>query len=203
MERHVPADVVRSVFSVAFRVLMSPPQSQPRIRMHLCVFVCMCMHGSVFVCAYLCGGQNPVRRSKGEPRDILMSTFQWKGEGMEQVWNFLILSQLVPFDSRLHTLANAHTTMLTRAVLASKHVIVPAGVTRCTTLFWAFIQSSGEFVTPSLSQVSPAPSLPIITSEPKASQLTAPPPPSCCLSHPSCSQQQWQEPAALLRRSGP
>lgn len=83
-----------------------------------------------------------------------MSSFQWKGEGMEQVWNFPILPHLV-------------LVMHTHAEQALRPVIVPAGVTRCTPLFRAFILSSGEFATPSLSQVSSAPSLPLITSEPK------------------------------------
>lgn len=41
-----------------------------------CVCVCLCE------CAYLCEGQKPVHGSIGEQEDILMSSFQWKGEGM-------------------------------------------------------------------------------------------------------------------------
>jgi len=51
--------------------LMSLSHSEPRIR------VCVCL------CAYLCEGQKPVHRSIGEQEDNLMSSFQWKGEGME------------------------------------------------------------------------------------------------------------------------
>lgn len=42
-ETLVPADIFLSVFSVAFRVLMSPSQSKPRIRIHVCVCVCVCI----------------------------------------------------------------------------------------------------------------------------------------------------------------
>lgn len=53
----------------------------------------------------------------------------------------------------------------THAVRALRPVIVPAGVARCALLFWAFILSSVESATPSLSQVPSAPSLPFITSK--------------------------------------
>lgn len=58
--------------------LMSLSHSEPRIK------VCE-RSESVGVCvfAFLCEGQKPVHRSKGEQEDILMSSFQWKGEGME------------------------------------------------------------------------------------------------------------------------
>lgn len=53
--------------------LMSLSHSEPRIK----AWVCMC------VFAYLCEGQKPVHGSIGEQEDILMSSFQWKGEGLE------------------------------------------------------------------------------------------------------------------------
>lgn len=86
----------------------------------------------VCVFAYLCEGQKPVHNSIGEQEDILMSSFQWKGEGMDWVWNFPIRLQT---NSHTYTCTQMHT----HAVRALRPVIVPAGVTRCAPLFWPFI----------------------------------------------------------------
>lgn len=51
----------------------------------------------------------------------------------------LELSNTAPSGSDLLTRTYTHTQMQTHAVQALRPVIVPAGVTRCAPLFWAFI----------------------------------------------------------------